>query len=36
MEISIIKGNYEHLEDCASILENSILGQKYFLDSNNQ
>jgi ribosomal protein S18 acetylase RimI-like enzyme len=36
MELSIKKGNYEHLDDCASILEDSILGQKYFLDQNNQ
>ena len=36
MKISIIKGNYEYLEDCSSILEDSTLGQKYFLDENKQ
>lgn len=36
MKTCIVKGSYEYLEQCASILEDSTLGQKYFLDSNNK
>lgn len=36
MKISIEKGTVEHLEACAQILEDSVLGQKYFLNRNKQ
>ncbi len=36
MNISILKGTFEHLKDCAYILEDSILGQKYFTNRDDQ
>lgn len=36
MQVWITKGTFEHLKVCADILENSILGQKYFTDGDNQ
>lgn len=36
MTIQIIKGNLGHLADCAGILEDSALGQLYFLDSGGR
>ncbi len=36
MELSIIKGNIEYLKPCVRILEESVLGQKYFTDSDNR
>jgi len=36
MDVNIIKGEIEQLEVCAKILEDTILGQKYFKDRNDQ
>lgn len=36
MKITMTKGTLEHLKSCANILEDSILGQKYFTDRNDQ
>lgn len=35
MKASIIKGNIKHLKPCAQILKDSVLGQKYFTDTDN-
>jgi len=35
-KLFILKASKEYLNKCSQIIENKILGQKYFLDSNGK